>query len=112
MSDIVNAAIVYKNDNSTQSHLSQEDSSCFGEAIPDTWSKAKVREEAGRRGGAVTSISSVSVTYSESGVTSQVVFNTNRGAVPIEGDVFYKIFNLRAPGAIHLKSGLFNLEKK
>ena len=112
MSDIVNAAIVYNNDNSAQSHLSQEDSSCFGEAIPDTWSKSQVKDEASKHGGAVTSVNSVNVTYSESGITSQLVFSTNRGDVPLDGQLFYKIFNLRAPGAIHLTSGLFNIEKK
>jgi len=44
MADIVNAAIVYSNDNSTQSHLSQEDSSCYGDAIP-ILVKAKVRKK-------------------------------------------------------------------
>jgi peptidoglycan hydrolase-like amidase len=112
MSDIVNAAIVYSHDNGSQSHLSQEDSSCYGESIPDTWSKQRLKEEAGKHGGAVTSISSVSVTYSDSGVTSQVIFNTNRGTVTISGSDFYKVFNLRTPGAIHLTSGLYNLEKK
>lgn len=112
MSDIANALIIYTQDNSTQSHLSQEDSSCFGETIPDTWSKDKLRQEANNKGGAVTSISSINVTYSESGITANVQFNTNRGAITFTGDEFYKIFNLRAPGAIHLKSGLFNIEKK
>jgi peptidoglycan hydrolase-like amidase len=111
-SDIINALIVYIADESTQSHLSQEDSGCFGEVIPDTWSKNQLRNEASSRGGAVTSISSVSVIYSESGVTSQITVGTNRGSLSFDGQKFYKIFNLRAPGAIHLKSGLFNIEKK
>ncbi len=112
MSDIVNAAILYTNDESTQSHLSQEDSSCYGDAIPDTWNKAKVREEAGRYGGAVTTVSSIAVSYSDSGITGQVVFNTNRGSVTFSGQNFHKVFNLRAPGAIHLTSGLYNIEQK
>jgi len=110
--DIINALIVYKADNGTQSHLSQTDSSCYGEQIPDTWSKEQLRSEANNRGGAVTSISSVSVSYSNSGVTSEVLVNTNRGSLTFSGAEFYKIFNLRAPGAIHLTSGLFNLERK
>ncbi|KKU22616.1 MAG: hypothetical protein UX35_C0020G0008, partial [Microgenomates group bacterium GW2011_GWA1_46_15] len=40
------------------------------------------------------------------------VFSTNRGEVPIPGVNFYKAFNLRAPGALALKSQLFNIEKK
>jgi len=111
-SDIINALIVYKADNGTQGHLSQIDSSCYGESIPDTWSREQLRNEANSRGGAITAISSVNITYSDSGVTSQVTVNTNRGSLSFSGDEFYKIFNLRAPGAIHLTSGLFNVERK
>jgi peptidoglycan hydrolase-like amidase len=112
MSDILNALVVYSKDNGTQGHLSQEDSSCYGEEIPDTWSRDQLRSEANNRGGAVTSISSVSVVYSEDGTTSSLTFNTNRGALTFSGSDFYKIFNLRAPGALHLTSGLFNIEQK
>lgn len=110
--DIINALIVYKADNGTQGHLSQIDSSCFGEAIPDTWSREQLRAEANNRGGAVSAISSVDITYSNSGVTSEVAVGTNRGKMTFSGDEFYKIFNLRAPGAVHLTSGLFNIERK
>jgi len=112
MADIINAVIVAEHDDSALPHLSQEDSSCWGSPIPDTWDKNKVKSEAQKYGGAVSSISSVSVTYRNDGVTAQVTFNTNRGSISFNGDSFYKIFNLRAPGAIHLKSGLFNIAKK
>lgn len=63
--------------------------------------------------GGYSSVSSVSVTYSEGGVTATVTFQTNKGSTPaINGNDFYKAFNLRAPGRIALKSGLFNIEKK
>ena len=63
--------------------------------------------------GGYTSVSGVSVSYSESGVTASVTFQTNKGGVTINnGNDFYKAFNLRAPGRIALKSGLFNIEKK
>lgn len=62
--------------------------------------------------GGYTSVSGVSVTYSEGGVTSTVTFQTNKGPTPINGGDFYKAFNLRAPARIALKSGLFNIEKK
>lgn len=58
------------------------------------------------------SVSGVSVTYSEGGVTATVMFQTNKGSVSIAGNDFYKAFNLRAPGRIALKSGLYNIEKK
>ena len=62
--------------------------------------------------GSYTSVSGVSVSYSESGITASVTFQTNKGGVTINGNDFYKAFNLRAPGRIALKSGLFNIEKK
>ncbi len=63
--------------------------------------------------GGYTRIDGVSVTYSDSGVTANVTFQTNKGSTPpINGNDFYKAFNLRAPGRVALKSGLFNIEKK
>lgn len=62
--------------------------------------------------GGYSSVSGVSVGYSESGTTANVIFQTNKGSITINGNDFYKAFNLRAPGRIALKSGLFNIEKK
>jgi peptidoglycan hydrolase-like amidase len=62
--------------------------------------------------GGYTSVSSVSVSYSSDGVTANVTFQTNKGSVTINGADFKKAFNLRAPGNIAIKSGLFNIEKK
>jgi len=64
------------------------DDACLG-SIPDVWSKEKMRQEAGRYGGAVTNISGVSVVYSESGITARVIFDTNRGKVELDGQKFY-----------------------
>lgn len=61
--------------------------------------------------GGYTSISGVSVVYSNSGSTQMVTFGTNKGSVSIPGEEFKKAFNLRAPGYIGLKSTLFNIEK-
>ena len=62
--------------------------------------------------GGFTRVDGVSVTYSDGGVTSSVTFQTNKGSTTINGNDFYKAFNLRAPGRIALKSGLYNIEKK
>ncbi len=112
MADILNAVLVYSNDNSSQNHLSQIDSKCFGEEIPDTWDRNRLKNEANKYGGAITNVNSVSIIYNNSGTTASVSFGTNRGNVTFNGNDFYKIFNLRAPGAIHLTSGLFNIEQK
>jgi peptidoglycan hydrolase-like amidase len=111
--DIVNAALVYSSDHGTLPYLSQIDSGgCWGGVDPSAWSVDKVKEETKRFGGPVTSISGVTVDYSTGGYVSQVRFQTNRGEVSISGEDFKEIFTLRAPGAIHLKSLLFNIEKK
>lgn len=62
--------------------------------------------------GGFTSVSGASVSYSDGGTTANVTFQTNKGSVSINGKDFYKAFNLRAPGRIALKSGLFNIEVK
>jgi len=108
--DIVNAAIVLQHDGGAVTHLSQVDG-CFDQ-VPDTWDTAKVREEAEKQGGAVSSISSVNVVYGTNGVTQKVVMQTDKGTKEFDGQDFKLVFNLRAPGVIHLKSGLFNIEKK
>jgi hypothetical protein len=61
--------------------------------------------------GGYTSVSSVSVVYSNNGSTSSITFSTNKGSKTIDGAEFKKAFNLRAPGYIGLKSSLFNIEK-
>lgn len=61
--------------------------------------------------GGYSSVSGVSVVYSNGGTTQSVSFSTNKGTVPVSGEEFKKAFNLRAPGYIGLKSELFNIEK-
>jgi len=106
--DILNAAIVYANNGDTSGIFPTD--SCLSNAVG--WSKDKMAAEADKYGGRITSITDISVIHSENGSTKSVVFNTNRGAVTLAGNVFYKVFNLRAPGAISLKSDLFNILKK
>jgi hypothetical protein len=61
--------------------------------------------------GGYSSVSSVSVVYSNNGSTQSVTFATNKGSVNIAGEELRRAFNLRAPGHIGLKSSLFNIEK-
>ena len=76
------------------------------------WSREQMASAADGKGGRVTSVSSASVNHGSNGVTSQVTVSTNRGSLNFNGNDFYKVFNLRAPGAVSLKSGLFNIERK
>jgi len=82
---------------------------CWG---GNPYSLNEMRDRANGAGGAITSISSVSVEYSNGGVTSTVKFSTNVGDLALSGVDFKKVFNLRAPGRISVKSGLFNVEKR
>jgi peptidoglycan hydrolase CwlO-like protein len=105
--DIVNAAIVYQAGGDTSGIFPVDAGSCYGDNA-NTWSRERLKQEADKHGGGFSSVSSVSVQYREDGVTGRVTVNGK----DFDGEKFYKAFNLRAPGAIHLKSGLFNIEKK
>ncbi len=65
--------------------------------------------------GGITSVSNVSVVYSNEGKTLSASFSTNKGTITVQGwqlsDSKEGAFNLRAPGYIGLKSSLFNIEK-
>ena len=105
--DIINAALVYEGGGDVSGIFPTE--TCLGST---GWSREQMASAADSHGGRVTSVSGVSVEHSSGGFTSRVIFSTSRGSVSLDGQKFVSAFNLRAPGAIHLKSGLFNIEKK
>lgn len=105
--DIVNAAIVYSSGGDTSGIFPEDVRSCFG-GNDEPWSKERLKQEADKYGGGLTSVSSVSVQYQDNGVTGKVIVDGKE----FDGQKFYKAFNLRVPGAIHLKSALFNIERK
>ncbi len=103
IADVINAwHVVYKGGGDV-SRVSPVDVSCWGGNPYSVGELASI--------GGYSSASSVSVVYSNSGSTQTVTFSTNKGSVSISGEEFKKAFNLRAPGYIGLKSGLFNIEK-
>jgi len=111
--DIVNSLIVYTNDRGALGHLSQTDAgNCWNNPIPETWSADQVRSQAGSFGGPVSSISGVSVSYTNNGKTANVTVQTDKGSFNFSGADFKLIFNLRTPASIYLQSSLFNIEKK
>lgn len=110
-SDMVNAAIVVSAGGDVSGIYPEDVRSCWG-GDDNPWSKDRMGQEADKHGGRVTSVSSVRVEHGNNGVTSRVIMSTSRGEVSISGSDFKKAFNLRAPGALALKSGLFNIEKK
>lgn len=109
-SDIVNANLYFAKTHD-QSHLSQTQN-CLGSCDSNAWSPQELTRQLNDKGGGVTTISSISVNYSTSGYTQTIHLSTNLGNLSFSGEDFKQIFSLRAPGALHIKSLLFNLEKK
>jgi len=109
-SDIVNAVLYYSK-TSDYSRLSQIQN-CIGSCDSDAWSRDELRRQVGDKGGPIGSINSIGVDYSTAGYTQNVRISTDKGDFTFSGEMFKTIFNLRSPGAIVIKSGLFNIEKK
>lgn len=109
-SDIINA-VLYFSKTQDSSHLSQI-KNCLGSCDSNAWSQDELRRQLNDKGGPISSINSVSVSYSTGGYTQNVHIETDKGGFDFNGDNFKTIFTLRAPGAISIKSSLFNVEKK
>ncbi len=108
LADILNAWVVlYKHEISDERVTPI--GSCWG---GNPYSIQELKERAASLSVGYSKVNSVSVIYAENGVTAEVRFETDRGPVTISGLEFKKVFNLRAPGKVALKSGLFNIEKK
>lgn len=109
-SDILNA-VLYDSKTHDSSHLSQVQN-CIGSCDSDAWSKDELRRQVADKGGPISSINSISVDYSTGGYTKSVRVSTDKGDFTFDGDSFKEIFVLRSPGAVAIKSSLFNIEKK
>ncbi len=110
MADILNAWLVQGKDGVDGGRITPVTTSCWG---GNPYSMGDLRNLANSKaGGAVTSVSSVSVSYTNDGSTANVSFGTNRGTVSLSGSDFKTIFNLRAPGYISIRSPLYNIEQK
>lgn len=116
--DIINAWIVRKNPNGadTDRITPVTINDCrIGGSGGNPYSMGELRDRANQSGGAVTSISSVSVSHNNQGQTASVRVNTNRGTLEIPGSEFKTTFNLRAPGYIAIPQSnfaFFNIEHK
>ncbi len=108
--DIVNA-VLYFSKTHDSSHLSQTQN-CLGFCDSNAWSKEELRRQTGDKGGPISSINSINVDYSTAGFTKSVRLSTDKGDLVFDGAEFKDIFTLRAPGALAIKSSLYNIEKK
>ena len=117
-SDIVNAWIVRKNPNGADVNRITPTTinECnIGGQGGSPYSISELRDKANSSGGAVTSVSSVSVSHNGNGQTSSVTLSTNRGNISISGSEFKESFNLRAPGYLRIPQSsfsFFNIEHK
>src|SRR5579885_276202 len=113
MADLINAALVLANGNSSEtSRITPVTTSCWP---GNPYSHDELRQIAGKYGGGVSSVSDVSVTPGNNGQTSQVTFQTDKGAISLSGSAFKTAFDLRAPGYLSIpQSGFafFNIEHK
>ena len=108
--DILNAWVVrYRGNADEVARVSPVDTGCWG---GNPYSREEMKERARAYGGGYSRVTAVNVSYSTNGVTASVNVETDKGAVNIPGGEFKTAFNLRAPGKVSIKSGLFNVEKK
>lgn len=113
MADILNAWKVLDKQGSDDRILPITINSCpIGGITGNPYSMADLKAKAESLDKGFSSVSSVAVVYSNGGETNSVIFQTDRGEVPLSGADFKRAFNLRAPGYIALRSPLFNIEKK
>lgn len=118
MADIINAWLVRKNPSGADTDRIEPvtiNTCNVGGSGGNPYSMSELREWADKAGGAITSISGVSVSHSGSGQTTEVRFNTNRGTIAIPGSEFKTTFNLRAPGYLRIPQSsfaFFNIEHK
>jgi len=116
--DIINAWIVRKDPRGADAGRIQPitiNSCNIGGSGGNPYSMDELRDYANNSGGAVTSISSVSVSHNGSGQTATVTVSTNRGSISIPGSEFKETFNLRAPGYLRIPQSsfaFFNVEHK
>ena len=115
MSDILNAWLVRKDARGADT----------GRILPVTISQCPVGGQSGNPysmselrsfvDNPVTNVSGVQTKHNNSGQTTEVVFQTNRGTISMSGSEFKETFNTRAPGYLSIpQSGFafFNIEKK
>ncbi len=107
MADILNSYVVYTKGSSNEKQHITPLSDCWG---GDPYSLDEMAEKADKYGSKYTSVSGVDVDISNSGYTSRVTFNTNKGSVSFDGPTLKTVFNLRAPGYVAIRSRLYDFD--
>ena len=101
MSDIVNSYQVWVANNRSDSRIVPVYDACHSSGNP--YSYTEVRNLATKH---VSSVSAV-ITSSSNGSTSSITFYTNAGNVTMSANDFKTIYNMRAPGHLHIPQNGF-----
>jgi predicted nuclease with TOPRIM domain len=101
MSDIVNIFQIWKEKGGNDPRIYPVQDACHGNK--GQYSREEAKSLAAKP---VTSISSVLVS-SSNGTTNSVIFYTNAGPISMTGNEFKTIYNLRAPGHLHIPQSGF-----
>ncbi len=113
MQDLLNATLLYSEDDDLEEHLYQEDPVAFD--VDPGWDKDKVEEELDDRDiDPVGEIEEITVSNSGDGYTSQVLLiseNYEEG-LTLSGKDFRKIFVIRSPGYLALWSSLYDIVRE
>ncbi|NMB69585.1 hypothetical protein GYA27_00055 [candidate division WWE3 bacterium] len=120
MADILNAYVLLKANKNTEHVLPETINKCpIGGKTGDPYSKSELRSKAksvDSDTGFEKATDVVSVSYG-TGLTSKITFKTDKGNYTVDGQLFMKAFNVRAPGYIAIKyspdsKALFDVVKK
>ena len=118
MADILNAYILVSKGKNNNHVLPETINECGISGFSgDPYSKSELKDKADEHGDAFSEVTGVKgVNYSD-GYTSSITFETDRGDYTVDGQIFMKAFNLRAPGYIAIKytpddKAIFSIEEK
>jgi peptidoglycan hydrolase CwlO-like protein len=104
MADILNAYVLLKSGVGTSRILPETINKCpIGGMSGDPYSKTELRNRAADQGISFTRVTNVTSVMFGTGRTNSVTFSTDSGSYTVDGQLFMRAFNLRAPGYIAIK---------
>jgi peptidoglycan hydrolase-like amidase len=113
MVDILNAWVVWdKGSSSERDHITPVTTNCWS---GDPYSHDKMADKADNYGKKFTSVGRITDRTIDSGRTTEICFDTNRGETCIDGQEFAIVFNVRAPHYVAIRrdvylNALFDIE--
>ncbi len=111
MADILNGSFILLNGGSGDETGRVTPPSCWG---GNPYSSDEIRTVSAKYGGGISNVTGVTVSQGN-GNTSDVSFQTDKGAIHLTGGNFKTAFNLRAPGYLSIPQNgfaFFNIESK